>query len=446
MPQSTQKVNTDKLQSQIAVVEGLTCHGQAFVNIDNVLVRVPGFLPGDKIEIKLLANGKVAEAQLLEPSPERVKPDCFFHGPCGGCDLLELSEKGRKKEKQAMIARTLNRIPGGNEAYLHSFSASREIIRYLPRARLHQSRNYDERESGYLASENYAHQAPGGVVPVTACAIITQALARRLVAARKILNQLPVFLDNLTLMSSSSHRSDRVVGHAVLMKGRPAGHHHNDLAKIMRAVNLKGLSVANNEGKIKEVLGTVSVTGLIAPEVAGGPYDAEPSFFVQGNIFQNQVLIRKVLELCKPAHGIRIVEGFAGAGNFTLALAAKGAQVEAIESHPGAVRTGIKNINRSGFAEKITLVEGDAIKELSKFKAEPDVLLLDPPRTGSPSIGRTVTKLQPKKIVCVFCDLEACERDSAAIIRSGYKLTEAAGLDLYPRTHHVELVCLFEKA
>ncbi|MBU1106891.1 MAG: RsmD family RNA methyltransferase [Candidatus Riflebacteria bacterium] len=434
-----------KLQSVIAVVEGLTCNGEAFVSIDNVMVRVPGLLPGDKIELKLHENGKVADAQMLEPSPERVKPDCFFHGPCGGCDLLELSEKGRKKEKQAMIARTLNRIPGGNDAYLHSFQASREIIRYLPRVRLHQSRNYDARESGYLASENYS-QTPGGVVPVTACAIITQALSRRLVAARKILNQLPVFLDNLTLMSSSSQRSDRVVGHAVLMKGRPVGHHHDDLTKIMRAANLKGLSVANNEGKIKEVLGSVSVTGLIAPEVAGGPYDAEPSFFVQGNIFQNQVLIRKIIELCKPATGIRIVEGFAGAGNFTLALAAKGAQVDAIESHPGAIRTGVKNIKRSGFEEKITLVEGDAIKELSKFKPEPDVLLLDPPRTGTPSIGRTIAKLLPKKIVCVFCDLEACERDSIAIIRSGYKLTEAAGLDLYPRTHHVELVCLFERA
>jgi len=446
MPESAEKVNKGKNPRSIEVVEGLTASGQAFVNINGVQLRVPGFLPGDKIDIELDGSGRIIDVQMVEPSPERVKPDCFFHGPCGGCDLLELSEKGRKKEKQAMIARALSRIPCGCEAYLHSFTASREIIRYLPRVRLHQGRNYEERESGYLAAESFSSQVPGGVVPVTACAIITQPLARRLVAARKILNQVPIFLESLTLMSSSSHRSDRVVGHAVLMKGRPTGHHYKDLAKIMRAANLKGLSVANHEGKIKEVQGTVNVTGLIAPDVDGGPYDAEPSFFVQGNIFQNPVLVRKVVELCKPAQGIRIVEGFAGAGNFTLALAAKGARVEAIESHPGAVRTGIRNIKRSGFEDRITLLEGDAIKELSRFKPEPDVLLLDPPRTGTPSIGRTLAKLQPKKIVCVFCDLDACERDSAAIIRSGYKLSEAAGLDLYPRTHHVELICLFEKA
>lgn len=439
-------MNKKQTRRSVEIIEGLTSNGQAFVNLDGVLLRLPGFLPGDKIDLELDTSGKILDAQMVEPSPERVKPDCFFHGPCGGCDLLELSEKGRKKEKQAMIARALSRIPGGKDAYLYSFTSSREIIRYLPRVRLHQSRNYEERESGYLASENFAKQVPGGVVPVTACAIITQPLARRLVAARRILNQLPIFLESLTLMSSSSHRSDRVVGHAVLIKGRPAGHHYKDLSKLMRAINLKGLSVATHDGKIKEVQGSVNVTGLIAPEVEGGPYDAEPSFFVQGNIFQNQVLVRKVVELCKPVPGMRIVEGFAGAGNFTLALAAKGARVEAIESHPGAVRTGIRNIKRSGFAERIELKEGDAVKELSRYKPEPDVLLLDPPRTGTPSIGRTLAKLYPKKVVCVFCDLDACERDSAAIIRNGYKLSEVAGLDLYPRTHHVELICLFEKA
>ena len=438
-------MNESSLRRFITNVEGLAGDGQAFVLVDERMLKIPGFLPGDKVELFIGANGRVIKADLLEPSPDRVKPDCFFHGPCGGCDLLELSEKGRKREKQAMIERALSHVPGGKDAYLHSFQASREIIRYMPRVRLHQSRNYEERESGYLASENSEQTLTGGIVPVTSCALLTPPLNRRLVATRKILTQVPIFLESLTLMSSSSHTSDRVVGHAVMMKGKPVGHFHKDLMKIMRAAGLKGLSVATYDNKIKEVHGTVNVTGLVATEVDGGPYDAEPSFFVQGNIFQNQVLIRKVVELCKPAPGCRIIEGFAGAGNFTLALAAKGATVEAVESHPGAVRTGIRNIHNSGFADRVQLLEGDAIKELSRFKTEPDVLLLDPPRTGTPGIGRIIAKLQPGRIVCVFCDLNACEKDASAIVRSGYKLTEVAGLDLYPRTHHVETICLFEK-
>ncbi|HNX74431.1 MAG TPA: hypothetical protein PLM07_09390 [Candidatus Rifleibacterium sp.] len=438
-------MNENKLRRVIAVVEGLTGNGQAFITLEHNRVRLAGFLPGDKVEVQLDSALKVVSAALFEPSPERVKPDCFFHGPCGGCDLLELSEKGRKKEKQAMIERSLARIPGGREAFVHSFHPSRELIRYLPRVRLHQSRSFEERESGFLASDNWQTPVPGNVVPVTACALVTAPLNRRLVAARKILNQVPIMLDSLTLMSSSAHNSDRVTGHAVLMKGQTSRHCYEDLMKVMRSLNLKGMSISTFDGKIKEVVGPVNVTGLVAPEIDGGPYDAEPSFFVQGNIFQNPVLVRKVVEFCKPSAETRIVEGFAGAGNFTLALAAKGARVEAIESHPGAVRTGQRNVIRSGFSERISLIEGDALKELAKCTPEPDVLLIDPPRTGTPGIARLLGKLLPKKVVCVFCDLDACEKDASAIVNSGYRLTEVAGFDLYPRTHHVELVCVFER-
>jgi 23S rRNA (uracil1939-C5)-methyltransferase len=446
VPIGAQKVSETKLNRIIRLIEGLTPQGQAFVTENDREIWVHNFLPGDKVELLLDGRGRVKSAQLVEPSPDRVKPDCFFHGPCGGCDLLELSEKGRKKEKQAMIERAMKKIEGGENARLKPFIAANELIRYRPRVRLHQSRNQESRESGYLAADAFQRMVPGGVVPVTSCAIITQQLNKRLVATRKILSQIPICLESLTLMSSSSAHSDKVVGHATMRKGKTPGFYHKDLMKLMRAAQLKGLTISGPDGKVKEAHGSVSVTGLIAPDTEGGPYEAEPSFFVQSNIFQNSVLIKKVLDYCKPAEGKRIVEGFSGAGNFTLPLAAHGARVEAVESHPGAIRTARKNLHQSGFSERINLVEGDAIKELSKFEPEPDVLLLDPPRTGTPGIGRTVKTLKPAKIVYVFCDLDAMIKDANQLIRAGYRLAEVTGLDLYPRTHHVETICLFEKA
>lgn len=430
----------------IRTVDGLTPQGQAFVSENKKEIWLGrGFLPGDKVAFTLDARGRAQNLELLDPSPDRVKPDCFFHGPCGGCDLLELSEKGRKREKQAMLKRVLERIEDGDKTVLHPFIGGRELIRYRPRVRLHQSRNHEEREAGFLASEFYPEKVPGGVVPVTSCAIITQALNKRLVALRTVLSHIPIFLENLTLMSSSAKNSDRVVGHAMLMKGKTPGFYHKELMKIMRAGQLKGLTVSGPDGKVKESHGDVSVTGLIATDCEGGPFIAEPSFFVQSNIFQNSVLIKKVIDYCHPKKGMRIVEGFCGAGNFTLHLARSGAFIDAVESHPGAVRAAKKNILSAGLGESINLVEGDAIKELGRFKPEPDVLLLDPPRTGTPGIGRIIKTLRPGKIVYVFCDLETMVKDTNALIRSGYRLVEVSGIDLYPRTHHVEAVCCFEK-
>jgi 23S rRNA (uracil1939-C5)-methyltransferase len=246
-------------------------------------------------------------------------------------------------------------------------------------------------------------------------------------------------------MSSSSANSDKVVGHAMLQKGKSPGYFKKELLKLMRTAQLKGLTISGPDGKVKEAIGACSVTGLIAPDVAGGPYEAEPSFFVQSNIFQNAVLIKKVLNYCKPAKGMRIVEAYSGAGNFTLPLAAAGAKIEAVESHPGAVRAALKNFHLGNLHEQIELTEGDVSKVLPTMKPEPDVLVLDPPRTGTVGLSKIIKNLAPKKVVYVFCDLDAMVKDSNKLINAAYELLEVSGLDLYPRTHHVEAVCLFGK-
>lgn len=424
-------------------IEGLTSEGESFVTINKKLYVVAGFLPGDKIKVEIDEDKKlIVDAELIEPSLNRIKSDCHYHGACGGCDLLELSEKVRKKEKQAMIKRALARIPNCENVDLESFNASKEIIRYMPRVRLHQSQNYDERKSGFLAAGESDEKFSGNIVPVSSCPLLMQSLNKRLNATRKILDTIPIILESLTLMSSSSTKSDRVVGHAVLQKGKTAHFCIKDLNKIVRAADLKGLTIADHTNKIKETIGETTVTGLIATNVEGGAYESEASFFVQGNIYQNANLINKVVEYAEPSEKKYIVEGFAGAGNFTLALAAKGAKVDAVESNPSAVRSGIKNIVKSGF-KNVKLHEGNALKDLTKFN-NPDVLVLDPPRTGTPGIGAIVEKLGfPKRIVLVFCDLEAMVKDCKAILKSGqYKLEKVAGFDLYPRTHHVETVVL----
>lgn len=435
----------NKTKTITATVEGLTSEGTAFITLNKRLTPVGSFLPGDKITLNYNETSKkVLDAQLVEPSPDRIKPDCFFHGACGGCDLLELSEKGRKKEKQAMIKRALARISSTEEVQLQPFTPSKETIRYMPRVRLHQSQNHEERTSGFLVSSKFDRKVSGGIVPVTSCALLMPALNKRLVAARKILDSVPIMLQSLEFMCSSSTRSDKVVGHAVMQKGKTARFFIKELNKIMRASNLKGLTVADHSNKIKEVLGEPSVTGLVAPEIEGGPYESEASFFVQGNVYQNKKLIDRVVEFVEPSEKTYVVEGFAGAGNFSLALAAKGARVEAIESHPGAVRAGIKNIVKSGF-KNIKLHEGNAIKILTKYE-NPDVLLLDPPRTGTPGIASIAEKLNPQKIVLVFCDLEAMVKDCKALLATKkYKLEKISGFDLYPRTHHVECVVLMSR-
>lgn len=428
-----------------AKIEGLAPRGQAYLTHNDRKYYFDHLLPGDEIEIEFDADGQILTVDMIKPSSTRIKSDCHFYGPCGGCDLLELPEKIRKSEKQNMIKRCVNSLPDTKGTKIHKFAGSQEITGFMPRVRLHQGRDRENRSAGYLLSDAFKKEIKGGIVPVKNCPILMKPLNKRLVAARKILSQIPICLDSLVLMCSSSARADRVTGHATLQQGKSHRAYFDEMQKIFRAVQLKGLSVSDYDGKIKEVIGSVTVTGLIAPETFGGPFVSEPSFFVQGNIYQNKVLVDTVVKFCNPKNGMKIVEGFAGAANFSIPLAVAGASVKAYESHPGAVRSANKNIAKLDDEFDIEFFLGDAIKDLKNTEPNADVLLLDPPRSGTPGIGKLVKSLSPKQIVYIFCDLISMEKDSKQIIANGYTLKEVKGIDMYPRTHHIETVCRFVK-
>ncbi|TVR26389.1 MAG: hypothetical protein EA387_02555 [Nitriliruptor sp.] len=74
----------------------------------------------------------------------------------------------------------------------------------------------------------------------------------------------------------------------------------------------------------------------------------------------------------------------------------------------------------------------------------PDVVVLDPPRTGAgEQVIADLVALQPAAIVYVACDVAALARDTRHLAVGGYRLRRAAPLDLFPMTHHVEVVATF---
>jgi tRNA/tmRNA/rRNA uracil-C5-methylase (TrmA/RlmC/RlmD family) len=76
--------------------------------------------------------------------------------------------------------------------------------------------------------------------------------------------------------------------------------------------------------------------------------------------------------------------------------------------------------------------------------AAPDVILLDPPRTGAGEEVITVmTRTHPRAIVYVSCDPASLARDAKLLLASGYRMDSLVGYDLFPQTQHVECVARF---
>ena len=95
-------------------------------------------------------------------------------------------------------------------------------------------------------------------------------------------------------------------------------------------------------------------------------------------------------------------------------------------------------------AEFICADAADAAKKLAKKGIKPDVVIVDPPRKGlEEGLPEFIaTEFMPERIVYVSCDPATLARDAAKFEASGYKVKKIVPVDLFPRTHHVETVCL----
>ena len=90
--------------------------GQGVARLGDLVVFVPGALPGDKVRLRIaklqkrFAYGEVVTIE--EESPLRRKPPCPHFGRCGGCDLQAIPYESQLRIKENHLSQVLARIGG----------------------------------------------------------------------------------------------------------------------------------------------------------------------------------------------------------------------------------------------------------------------------------------------------------------------------------------------
>lgn len=159
--------------------------------------------------------------------------------------------------------------------------------------------------------------------------------------------------------------------------------------------------------------------------------------FSQINPIQNEVLIKKVLELADVKKNENVFDLYCGSGNFTFPLSFKAQHIWGIERSPQ---------KRGETPQNITWKETSVYRgliELKKEKISCDVMLVDPPRQGLEDIVDLIVSFKPKKIIYVSCNPATFARDAMQFIKSSYQLNSCHPIDMFPQTVHVELVANF---
>jgi 23S rRNA (uracil1939-C5)-methyltransferase len=381
---------------------------------DGRVVFVDGGAPGDLVEVSLTEDkrrfARARVVAVIERGAARVDPPCAYAERCGGCPWQIVRADVQRAAKEAAVRRALGKL----DVEVHPLVAAPASLGYRGRVTMHAERG----SIGFRARRSHA------LVEVETCLALEPGLDAAIATARA---QLGSALGDEGGLRGTIAPSGRV--HLALSPGR--GAHEPRLREVARALVDAGVAVG-------VLVGDDAIGAAFLDAGEGAPFWVSATGFRQANDAQNRVLRALVDESLDVESGMRVLELFAGDGNFTRDLVAGGAAVVAVEEDRSAVERLRKNL--PGVQAVCARVETDVRR---RGPGAFDRVLLDPPRAGAKDAMAAIARLGAQRIVYVSCDPATLARDLALL--EGYRLVGATPIDLMPHTDHVEVVAVAER-
>ncbi len=414
-------------------ITGLAFGGSGVGRIGGKVVFVPYTAPGDEARIRITSEKKAfSEGELIEllkASDLRQEPSCEYFGECGGCGLQHIRYPRQVEWKEKILVETLKRIGKVALPPLDPPVPSPKEFSYRTRARFHM----DGWKLGFY--EHGSHR----VVDIEACPLLEPALNEALSGIRKAFREAgagPSPFSSLEI--GLSGKDNKAVALFAVSPGlKPS----SDLAPALNKVTaLKGYEILRPKEKVER--------NLLLYDAGGLNFKANIRVFSQINLYQNENLIKKVIEYAGLTGKERVLDLFSGVGNLSLPMAASSKEITGVESNGEAVMLARENASLNSITSA-RFMRGEAHKWLRENiktleKERPHVVVLDPPRGGDPETVRVLSVLKPEKIVYVSCSPPTLARDISLLTGSGYRLFRAGLFDMFPQTYHIESIAGLE--
>lgn len=168
--------------------------------------------------------------------------------------------------------------------------------------------------------------------------------------------------------------------------------------------------------------------------------------FFQLNPEQTVKLYNEVKRAAALTGKEKVADAYCGVGTIGLWVADQAAEIRGMDIIRESIEDAKKNAARHGI-KHAQYVVGKAEEWLPKWTKEgwkPDVIIVDPPRTGlDQQLLKTILKVQPKKVIYVSCNPSTLAKD-ISVLGSKYKVNGIQPVDMFPQTAHVEAVALIE--
>ncbi len=439
----------------IVTIKRIGINGEGVGYYKRKAVFIQGALVDEVVKAKVSrVESGYLNAELIEvekSSPHRQKPPCPVYEACGGCQLQHMSYNAQLAAKEEIVRESFRRYAGLEQLPMRPIIGMDEPWHYRNKAQLQTGRSNGEIIAGLYAAGS--HQ----LVDITGCAVQHPAVNDTIEQVKRLMGELDIPIYNertregtvRTIVARVARATDEIQLTIITATDKLP-----DARRFVNAIRqslpkVKSIAHNVNRGKTPLIFGerTTMLWGAERLEERLGKveFSLSPRAFFQLNPEQTIKLYNSVQEAAALEGSELVVDAYCGTGTIGLWLAPYAGEVRGIEVIPEAVRDARDNARTSGI-ENALFYEGRAEQLLPEWVAQgfrPDVIVVDPPRTGcEPSLLKAVAEARPKRFVYVSCNPSTLAKDCKTLLASGYLLEWVQPVDMFPQTSHIENVCL----
>lgn len=450
----TQQTTMEIGQKFPLTIKRLGINGEGVGFFKRNVVFVKGAIPGEEVTARVTkVQRNFAEAEILnirKASSYRQEPPCAVYAECGGCQLQHMTYEKQLIEKRDLVIQAL-------EKYLKPLANSIEVRPTLGMDNPWNYRNksqFQVRKEGKRVYAGLFAEGSNKLLNINDCLVQHPLTSKITVATRKILQKLNISIyDGKTLnglVRTIIVRTGIKTGETqvVLVTTRKEIPHEKELIERILKIDPSIVSIAQNINREKTSLIYGDDTHVlhgketIHEELGELAFDLSARAFFQLNPTQTVHLYDEIKKAAALTGKEKIVDAYCGVGTIGLWLAKDAKEVRGMDVIADSIRDARDNAKKQGF--KHTKYEvGTAEALLPKWSKEgftPDVITVDPPRTGlADSFIKTVLKIKPKRFIYTSCNPSTLAKDLQKL-STKYDIAYIQPVDMFPQTAQVECV------
>lgn len=426
---------------------------------DDKKIYVKNAFPGETVKGRVKkSRAEYAELKLLEvleKAPYEIEAKCPHFGICGGCSSQNLTYE---KQLELLSEEVLELFKDAEVTTGEYEGVTGSDDQWEYRNKMEFTFG-DECKGGELCLGMHMKNASFGIITVDQCKIVDEDF-------RKVIKATVEYFRKTGLPYYRVMKKEGYLRHLVIRKAKNTGELLVNLVTTTQVdfdltewVNIiKGLDF---DGELVSLLHTEndSLSDAVIPEkvnllygkdhimeeLLGLKFKISPFSFFQTNTKGAASLYSIVREFMGDSENKVVFDLYCGTGTIGQIVAPKAKKVIGLELIEEAVEAAKENAKLNGL-DNCTFIAGDVAQTIKQVKDKPDIIILDPPRSGvSPKALEYVIRFNAKEIVYVSCNPKTLVNDLKGLTEVGYRIEKTRVKDMFPNTPHVECVVLMSR-